>query len=395
MIFNGTDFLRGVGCFLFMDIAKKWIVGSVDGVGGGRGVFATENISLGELILVEEPFLSIQDVFKGGTSSVDESISLHVRIAIFILQNGFDSDKHKRMFAELHPVTLTEELVKTGEEQHSASVDKILSHVKDVKRNDALRTLLAVQFNCFSSGMYFSQAMINHCCLPNCNKVCFDEEGKASFIFATKDISKGEEITITYCGILERSHSYRKKLLLEQHWFDVGVSPFPGLLDKIENQEDAKKVLEIELAMDQNTDDTFEKACLYLKQFSELVPEDHLCVMRAHAELVKAGSTFLQSQQKRREDGKDIQIAMSCLKSALVLKQKLALYLNTNHSQIGDACEDIELLLGFLMSSNPQSYLYKEFEEFGSYSAASRAQYEAKKRKDSIRKLFNSFNLND
>lgn len=63
-----------------------WEVRSRDGVGGGRGVFLTENVKCGALVVVEAPFYSYTGV------DVTAATAMHVCIARDVLAGKLDAD---------------------------------------------------------------------------------------------------------------------------------------------------------------------------------------------------------------------------------------------------------------------------------------------------------------
>jgi hypothetical protein len=69
-------------------------------------------------------------------------------------------------------------------------------------------------------------AMINHACIPNCDYACsiqdtFGSTCAITQVFASKDIQRGEEITISYSSDLGNDRSARWLLLKATHGFPV------------------------------------------------------------------------------------------------------------------------------------------------------------------------------
>jgi hypothetical protein len=166
----------------YMEEALCWEIRAAASTGGGRGVFATKDVGPGTLLMAEKAFF----VLDTGEAS-------HVALARRVI-GGQLSPHATTLFANLHPVVLTEHEVDFGEKQHAAALDELMVQEASsgLTRAAMLRILLAVQFNSFASGLYHDQAMVNHSCAPNAVKLTFPHLPPGqSFVFATRAIAKG------------------------------------------------------------------------------------------------------------------------------------------------------------------------------------------------------------
>jgi len=241
-----------------------------------------------------------------------------------------------------------------------------------------MRTVLAVQFNAFSTGLYHFQSMINHNCSPNCTKST--PTGRTvSQIVSCRDITKGEEITIHYGGYVERSWRYRQRFLDQQHFFQLSPSPFPEAIDGVLNNDQNICLDDIELRMDDlELDLATVLDCLRIGL--KKLPEQHLAVTRAHI-------LVLQEQLKLLEETGDPNTALEALRTCLEIRKRQKVYLGPDHLDIAASAEDMEELLSFLLSSAPK-LLFASIPEFPNFSVSSKAEYQAKKEKERIRKLY-------
>lgn len=135
---------------------------------------------------------------------------LQARAALTLLsKGGAAADLVRQQLAVLHPQELgdlDEGTVERCYQTHAEALTKLCEGPTGagVSRADALRLLLACQFNGFRSGLYCRLAMINHHCNPNCAKFTPDAGGPAALseIVAVRDIEPGEEIVISCVAAL-------------------------------------------------------------------------------------------------------------------------------------------------------------------------------------------------
>ncbi|KAK6591384.1 set domain-containing protein 5 [Botrytis cinerea] len=133
----------------------------------GLGIFATQRIPVGSLILSEQPTLKVSHM------SVDAE-ELLVKLTELSLDN-------LREFALLHnafPQDGLKGVVKTNGFRIPDDRDTLLQCVGEI-------------------GMYFQAARINHACLFN-GQHTIDNRSDVLTVYATRDIEEGEEITINY-----------------------------------------------------------------------------------------------------------------------------------------------------------------------------------------------------
>lgn len=239
--------------------------------------------------------------------AIQKGETLHSQIAREIVEAG--AGRMPELSA-LHPITLepphlTAEQKSFASEKHSDAVNKLLTAEKakadGYTFDEVLRVVLAVQFNAFSSGMYFALAMINHACSPNCSKFAPRKQAKAgawktggdgaaagggggegpavnalpkvpsagsaaasssstsssanarlgSEIVACRDIKAGTEITIHYSTTVERAHHTRDRTFREQHYMPLDPSPFPDEIDGTLTKEQMKLATELDTALDE------------------------------------------------------------------------------------------------------------------------------------------------
>jgi hypothetical protein len=319
----------------------------------------------GTLLSAEQPFF----VFEGAPDAGD---TLHVAMTRRLLRE----ERERHELQVLYPCScggiLEGALKEAGEAQHRHVVDALMRDTGVTDRDRVLGTLLAVQFNAFSSGLYVEQAMINHSCFPNAVKLCFQDR-PGSFVFATRDIAADEEITITYCGSLERSFGYRKAMMKEQHYIDIEATPCA--VDGPLPLEAAEKLIVLEKIDPTTTTQAVER----LRDVSAITGNQHLSVAQALSDVIRLAVDKL-------EETSNIDIALLALRCALDLEKLQGLYMDPFHPEIGNLQEDIEMLLGFVLAKDRKK-LFASFPQFPHYGAASKAEFEAKKKKNCIRQM--------
>ena len=181
-------------------------------VGGGRGVFATEDIPPGTLIIAEMPFLP--------WSSEDFSDSAEI---LRLLETVLISPPSLEVCRHLHPQTIgdcsSQEVVRMKE---FLNPDRIQSLVKTYHQteDDIIVLALVIQHNGFSTGLYHLLSYFNHSCAPNCIKFSPKNSYSPSEIWSTTFIPKDSELVICYCNPRETSSNAMRAYLLENHFFD-------------------------------------------------------------------------------------------------------------------------------------------------------------------------------
>lgn len=54
-----------------------------------------------------------------------------------------------------------------------------------------------------SDNLYVAPAFLNHSCEPNAHRSFFRDDSSVMFIKAIKDIGENEEVTISYCDLID------------------------------------------------------------------------------------------------------------------------------------------------------------------------------------------------
>jgi hypothetical protein len=237
----------------------------LDLVGGGRGVVTTRAVQVGEVLLREAPFFPVPVGLEA-----TEGETLHSLVAKEIVRA--DAGRSPQL-TQLHPLSLqpphlTAEQLQFATAKHGDAISALLADTTTPTGytfDEVLRIVLAVQFNAFSSGMYFALAMINHACSPNCSKFAprvtqggegggakdgadgadgaggYDARAIAgpavrlhtngSEIVACRNMLAGEEVTIHYSTTVERAFFTRDNAFRGQHYMPLPPSPFNTDLD--------------------------------------------------------------------------------------------------------------------------------------------------------------------
>eukprot|EP00798_Chlamydomonas_sp_ICE-L_P006640 gene6640-3297_t len=362
---------------------KIRLVSGLEAVGGGRGVFAVVDIPAGSLVLTERALVeppsdkgdqvtaTAPPEHSSGQGAQEE---LHIGLARALVGSPQRLDLMAAV-AHLHPVQLDHlpaDAIAAAQVHYAAAIQALLKMSSDFDESALLRLLLAIQCNAFYSGFYVQCAMLNHACNPSCIKLAM--KGGAS-----------------------ESHARRVSLIQEQHYFDLGPSPYTpevesfrgggeagadqgsgqgvneaelaqqliGLEDKIDqfdarqdssgvsaglNQEERAKVLE---TLQKIVHDMRE----VLPQFEALLHPRHISLARAHGSLIRA-----------------------CRLTLL-------------HSELMDMKESVERTLdthqgiGFMLSNAPKQ-LFSAIPQWSSFPKASSAEHKMKKRAAQIRALY-------
>ena len=236
-------------------------------VGGGRGYIASESIPAGTLVLVESPMMTWPEEQLGKKLSIVSVKHLieHPKANQFVqdledfhptkeqvdnlYQNANGSieeesnEEHEQILTMMN--SLRSEYCfspkeKSAGRQNKHKAQKLLDLVafaqklglrsrdgSDLNSIDMLRLLLALRYNGLESGVYRHVAMLNHDDHPNCAKFLPTDENSFSEVRTTRRIKKGEALTISYLPRI-LSHASRRKILWEQHRFDIGVKHLKG-----------------------------------------------------------------------------------------------------------------------------------------------------------------------
>lgn len=203
-------------------------------VGGGRGFVATHDLSPGTLVLVEEPVMTWSDAQIGKALdliSVKHILQhAHAQSIIHDMEDFHPTkdavDEGTGDALQIHDMMQTlkaqyeddgrlDEYVQLANEQNLCC-----RNGSELSSRDILRLLLVLRYNGLESGVYRHVAMLNHDCRPNCVK--FMPTSGYSEVRTTRRVEMGESLTISYLPRIV-GHATRRRLLWDQHRFDVGV----------------------------------------------------------------------------------------------------------------------------------------------------------------------------
>jgi len=245
-------------------------------LGGGRGYVASETIPPGNLILIESPMMEWPEEQLGtklGLVSVKHLLEIsnasqlvhdiedfhptkeHVDSHHYIDDDTTDNKNYEQVSKMIQKLQLeysssseVEEEIGTEERQqeqqqfqHDVVVLVEIAREKGICSRDGstltaidiLRLLLALRYNGLESGVYRHVAMLNHDDYPNCTKLLPTDGTSYSEVRTTRTVQAGETLTISYLSRVV-SHASRRKVLWEQHRFDIGVSHLKGERYKME-----------------------------------------------------------------------------------------------------------------------------------------------------------------
>jgi len=186
--------------------------------GKGRGLVAAKDITMGELIFIDKPVIEVNGT-KWKENRVTEAMIVMEKI------ENLPSEA-KLQFYRMKGYGSSFTDLQKSEGKMRATVDVLLKNSRIVNQED------------FSFSLYLNMALVNHSCSPNADvgKLLLekDEAGKQYNrieIRALKNISKGEEITYSYFGNLNKiccSSEERKMFVKEGYGFDCYCSVCSG-----------------------------------------------------------------------------------------------------------------------------------------------------------------------
>jgi len=282
---------------------------------------------------------------------------------------------------------------------------------------DIIRLLLVLRYNGLESGVYRHVAMLNHDDHPNCAKF-LPTGGKAfSEVRTTRLVQKGESLNISYISRTV-SHATRRKMLWEQHRFDIGVkhikgdrykmeligkslppSPLYGgseetLTDRIERTtEDLEKMqAEIEVTPEspesQETAKALEQTLLELYKASveQLQNASHILlvpILKLHIEIcaivLKDGSLTNSNQlgvlARQTMSGYDL----------LPLQKALV---GADHFDIARTSLDLAECIAQLLSRSPKSLYDLKLPSMSNFAAWSKFEHEVRKEHNRVKALY-------
>ena len=448
-------------------------------LGGGRGYTATAEIPPGTCILIEEPLV------KGWSEQ-----QMGKRLGLESIQHLFEMDTAQSIvqcMEELHPTKDKVDCVYQDNSEDIAPLDKIqimdmisimdsnTSHCQQVQSliayardNDIMssngkhlnsidinRLLLTMRYNGFDSGLYLHFSIFNHDEDPNCIKFRPSSEGTQqqrhySEARTTRFVKKGEALTLHYLeNPREVSNATRRKILWDQHRFDIGdEEAFKKFLQLTESEFNARKkqVYESELVHGsfpastktgaqeesngdpppayniENSLDDLEEMIVELQAIFQSKPDEGKSMSttsfeRASAleltvwELITASKASLGNNHHillsrcRRLHLDSIEILLEhCsyildnkastelmarfLPSAWELLKSQRLRLGNDHTDVARTSNDISMGIQTLLSHSPKRLLSLELEDMRSLDQCSRMEHYCRKEKERIEKLF-------
>eukprot|EP01018_Ginkgo_biloba_P014911 Gb_35787 [translate_table: standard] len=185
--------------------------------GCGRGLFATESVKAGEVLLICKPYaLSLSESFaqddplENGLvqNFLDLRHSIPVKLFSLFLSFLQRSSSDKESVEDVPPMEVFVD-VDVAPPVESAPVDidmdRALQIVKRIAFDDLPVPVMEnrKRFDCVQSrfyhGVWLLPSFINHSCVPNASRVHADN---LMSIHASRDIRRGEEITIPYFDVL-------------------------------------------------------------------------------------------------------------------------------------------------------------------------------------------------
>jgi len=171
------------------DIPKHWEVRP--SAGKGRGVFATQDIARGDLIMLETPIMTLH---RPGPNK------------------PFLPDAVKAAFDSLPAAEKTRFLALSGSGRPDATTNLLqifLTNALGGINNDI-------------SSICIEVSLLNHSCVPNATWSFRADTGTGGpgkyIVSATSDIRKDEEICITYAGYCVHFSAFERAAILWQNW---------------------------------------------------------------------------------------------------------------------------------------------------------------------------------
>ncbi|KAL1726158.1 hypothetical protein EV714DRAFT_219899 [Schizophyllum commune] len=180
----------------------------------GLGMFATRRLRTGTLIVNERPFI-VQPICRAACDACEHMVCR----AVPAEQVGYTMDeREKNLQLSLNRMSKEKRegflALMCSHSEHRAGSGPLLSRT----RNNAWAALGGYKFAGLDGqdGQYlavFDQlSRMNHSCRPNA-LYHWDSDTFSGSLRAVRDIAPGEEITVSYCGEVDRPYSQRRALL--------------------------------------------------------------------------------------------------------------------------------------------------------------------------------------
>jgi hypothetical protein len=374
--------------------------------GGGRGVFARGFIRAGAVILTETPRAFISD-----DACFEAHLPAHVRYALLIL-SGACGPPHDLLeeLGALHPADSDQVPLSHRApllEEYSTHFDVLSAAAAahgcgsanhEANHDDFFLLLCRLRFNCFSSGLYIVSSLVNHSCNPNCSKFTRPSSAFAlpvTEFVATRDIREGDEITISYFGNVEMSHSSRVQRFLSQHCAQLPATPFAPPLDHLPEGTKECDVEALELLLDAlapaalsagAADDLSIVARLrgLYASAASLCGQAHFVCIRILRTLVSVNVLVISNRDGG--DSAGISAALEVVQDGLLLLPHMDSYLGVDHCDVATLLLDISNALEHLFASGDKRI--HALDGMATYSAASRRAYAMKQRSQRIQQLY-------
>jgi len=190
---------------------------NLNNIGGGRGCFATNDMTAGTLIVAEVPTMAWSNDISSNLQDPDILYNIIIQI--------INDKKSYEVALLLHPQNLNDvdndDITRASSMLSPSLLNNIYNNDNiNINKDEIIRMILVLQHNGFSSGLYHILTKFNHSCQPNCIKFQPTPSSfGASEIWSIRDIIKGEELTINYCELLEMTRVSMQAYLYDHHRF--------------------------------------------------------------------------------------------------------------------------------------------------------------------------------
>jgi hypothetical protein len=414
-------------------------------VGGQRGYVAKTDIPVGTLLIEEQTLVP----WAEPKNEEDHIFLSTLRKMILLLLDDSSSntqvtyeqsllwhmkDWYPKYIKDVDPVVLAE-----AEVTYKAGIEAILAdfthqpvHVhqatatpmKDLLTYEALlRTVLAMQCNGFGSGLALHCMIFNHSCQPNCIKfnpisnTSGDSSAKlttinvakekviSSQVRATRDIAKGEALTISYLQPPYQSRVTRQKLLRMQFGFDCQcelcrvhekeeeeTQMDADALDSY-SQVEEQRLPDIERLLKAGNGTGNDEAELELaltlaldvmSEALEILPHDHFVFLRIYSILANVTGSLLTSRSRSFKSETAVMFVRSSVEKLELQTKYLTNKTTTTttgttttntctHMDFTSTYHDLSQGIGLLLTHSPKA-LFQEFPEWPNFREASKAE---------------------
>jgi hypothetical protein len=310
-----------------------------------------------------------------------------------------------------------------------------------------------MRYNGFDSGLYLHFSIFNHDEDPNCIKFRPSSEGAQQRHYSeartTRYVKKGEALTLHYLeNPREVSHATRRKILWDQHRFDIGDGEAFKKFLRLTEDSDARKdavyqselvhgsfpesdktgakeksdgdlpaacnienslddledmVVELQAILQSKPDEgksmtstTFERAAALELTAWELITASkaslgnnhHILLSRCRRLHLDSVEILLEHCSSILDNKASTELMARFLPSAWELLESQKLRLGNDHTDVARTSNDISMGIQALLSHSPKRLLSLELEGMRSLDQCSRMEYSFRKEKERIEKLF-------